>query len=172
MNKFYFSRTYTFEAPEGRRKHYFFNLVDRTNDEATIRLRDKNNTDEIVAPITNYDITERVAFEYKGMKFQLAADRYIPKGYDLTDAGRSEKHEDMLKDYYLHTIYNASDFKSSNNCGCICCQRIFPVDEVEDFVDLGQTALCPHCGCDSLIADGSGCELTKELIAELNKKYF
>lgn len=47
MNKFHYSRTYTFDAPKGWRKHYFFNLAERHGFNAKFRLNDKDNTDTI-----------------------------------------------------------------------------------------------------------------------------
>ena len=79
---------------------------------------------------------------------------------------------DVLKDAYSHTLYNVLDYQTAKQSGCISCRRIFTIDEPLDFVDNGKTALCPYCGCDSIIFDSSGIKLTKELLAKLNKKYF
>jgi hypothetical protein len=41
-------------------------------------------------------------------------------------------------------------------CGCFyCCQMCAP-SEVEWLEELEGTALCPHCGIDSLIGSASG----------------
>lgn len=172
MNKFYYSRTYTFEASRGARKHYFFNLVERFGAGASFRLNDKDNTDVIPATIKMDGDTETVTFLYRGYEYSLRADRYNPKGYPLNIEGRLEKKDDMLKDAHLLTSCNRSEIEASEECGCICCQRIFPAEEVVDFADGGETAICPYCDCDALIGSGSGLELTKELLSELNKKYF
>jgi hypothetical protein len=31
-------------------------------------------------------------------------------------------------------------------CGCFCCLQTFAAAEVIDWVDDGDTPLCPHCG--------------------------
>ena len=31
-------------------------------------------------------------------------------------------------------------------CGCFCCLQTFPATEVIDWIDDGDTPLCPHCG--------------------------
>ena len=31
-------------------------------------------------------------------------------------------------------------------CGCFCCLQTFPAAEVIDWIDDGDTPLCPHCG--------------------------
>jgi hypothetical protein len=56
--------------------------------------------------------------------------------------------------------------KASAACGCFYCQKSYPPSEVEDWIEetggeLSQrpdpwTALCPHCGIDSVIGDASG----------------
>lgn len=91
MNKFYYSRTYTFEAPKGRRKHYFFNLVERFGQGAPSRLNDKDNTDVIPATIEMDGDTETATFLYRGYEYSLSADRFIPKGYPTNIEGQPEK---------------------------------------------------------------------------------
>lgn len=172
MNKFYHTRTYTFDVPSGHRKHYFFNLVERFGEAASFRLNDKNNHDVISATIEIDGDTETATFLYMGHEYSLRADRFIPKGYPMTLNGRLEKKDDRLKDAHLQTLRNREETGMSDNCGCICCQKIFPASEVEDYVDEGMTAICPYCDCDSLIGDASRIKITKELLQELNKKYF
>lgn len=36
-------------------------------------------------------------------------------------------------------------------CGCCCCLQIFPATEVIDWIDDGDTPLCPHCGMDAVL---------------------
>jgi len=31
-------------------------------------------------------------------------------------------------------------------CGCFCCLQTFKASEVIDWIDDGDTPLCPHCG--------------------------
>jgi hypothetical protein len=31
-------------------------------------------------------------------------------------------------------------------CGCFCCLQTFPAVEVIDWIDDGDTPLCPYCG--------------------------
>ena len=172
MNKFYYSRTYTFEAAKGERKYYFFNLIDRFGEVASFKRIDKENNDVVPATIKIDGERETVTFLYRGYEYSLRADRYIPKNYPSDIDGRLEKKDDMLKDAHLHTASNATEFEEAKECGCICCGRIFAANEVEYFADHGETAVCPYCGCDSLIADSAGIKLTKELLYNLNKKYF
>jgi NAD-dependent SIR2 family protein deacetylase len=36
--------------------------------------------------------------------------------------------------------------ESLMECGCFCCLQTFPAVEVIDWVDDGDTPLCPYCG--------------------------
>lgn len=172
MNRFYYSRSYTFEAPKGRRKHYFFHLVERHGSNAIFRLIDKDNTKTVEAAIVMDGDTETAAFTFHGSELSLRADRFIPKGYPMTPKGRIEEEDDRLKDAYLHTIYNRSEIDSSKVCYCISCQTFFKPEEVEDYADGGKTGICPYCDCDAIIADGSGVKMTDRLLADLHMRYF
>ena len=37
--------------------------------------------------------------------------------------------------------------------GCFYCLRTFPPAEIREWIDNGETALCPHCGIDSVLPD-------------------
>ena len=146
--------------------------MDRFGEVASFKRIDKGNNDVVPATIKIDGDTETATFLYRGYEYSLRADRYILKDYPSDIDGRHEKKDDMLKDAHLHTASNATEFEEAKECGCICCGRIFAADEVECFADHGETAVCPYCGCDSLIADLSEIKLTKELLSNLNKKYF
>lgn len=36
--------------------------------------------------------------------------------------------------------------------GCFYCMKIYKYSEIKDFVDRGQTAVCPKCGIDAVCA--------------------
>jgi hypothetical protein len=36
-------------------------------------------------------------------------------------------------------------------CGCFCCLHTFAATEVIDWIDDGDTPLCPFCGMDSVL---------------------
>ena len=80
--------------------------------------------------------------------------------------------DSLMNDIYRHTLNNRMEISKSSRCGCISCRTIFAATEVVDYIDAGQTALCPECGIDAVIGDATGVELTAELLATMNKKYF
>jgi len=61
-----------------------------------------------------------------------------------------------------------NDFK----CGCFYCLSIFNPKEINEWVDQDMTALCPHCGIDSVIGESSGLPITKEFLSEMNRHWF
>ena len=66
---------------------------------------------------------------------------------------------------HSHASNNRGEIESSRVCGCFCCMQMFaPADivawaglEVADFDNLDSmpagTALCPHCGSESVIGE-------------------
>ena len=52
-----------------------------------------------------------------------------------------------------HSIRNREAIKKSKQCGCYQCMTVFNSEEIKKWCDRSQTALCPHCGIDSLLPD-------------------
>jgi len=63
-----------------------------------------------------------------------------------------------LKVAHGHSSENEAEISSSVQCGCFYCMQTYPADQVVEWVDdrNARTALCPHCGIDSVIGDKSG----------------
>ena len=49
---------------------------------------------------------------------------------------------------------NKKDVKKSQHCACYYCLCVYPAKEVTDFTG-DQTAICPRCGIDSVLADAT-----------------
>jgi hypothetical protein len=61
--------------------------------------------------------------------------------------------------------------------GCFHCLETFPPLKIEEWVDedeneIGQTALCPYCGIDSVIGSKSVVPLTEEFLGTMNQVWF
>ena len=41
-------------------------------------------------------------------------------------------------------------------CGCFCCLQTFAAAEVIDWIDDGDTPLCPHCGIAAVLPGVTG----------------
>ena len=69
------------------------------------------------------------------------------------------------------------EIEASSECGCFFCGSVFAPSEIARWIDedprgVGQTALCPRCGIDAVIGDGSGWILDGELMDEMNTAWF
>lgn len=61
---------------------------------------------------------------------------------------------------------------ASERCGCFYCLAAFVPGEVEEWVDGGQTALCPRCGVDAVIGSASGHPVTRAFLSRMYERWF
>lgn len=45
-----------------------------------------------------------------------------------------------------------SKLEASEACGCYFCLKIYNPNEIDEWIDDEQTAICPHCGIDAVLA--------------------
>jgi hypothetical protein len=66
--------------------------------------------------------------------------------------------------------------EAADLCGCFYCLRTFPPAAISDWVDennsAGATALCPHCGIDSVIPQQPDHPLNPDLLAAMHAYWF
>lgn len=67
---------------------------------------------------------------------------------------------------------NHSDIEAAKQCGCFYCLNIFPSNEIREWVDDHQTALCPRCSVDSVVPESPEVTLTPELLKEVHEDRF
>jgi hypothetical protein len=65
-----------------------------------------------------------------------------------------------------------ADIEPSRLCGCFYCKEMFSPDQIVEWVDEDDTALCPICGIDSVIADGSSLLITKHFLEAMQAAWF
>lgn len=74
------------------------------------------------------------------------------------------------------SIRHRSAILKSEVCGCFYCLKLFKSSEIKKWIDVedtvGQTAVCPECGIDSVIGSGSGIEITPKLLREMKQYWF
>lgn len=81
--------------------------------------------------------------------------------------------DDELRDAHEHCTRNRDALSRSKTCGCFYCQNIYSPDEITEWLNEGcGTALCPHCGVDSVIGEASGYPVTKEFLGEMHEYWF
>ncbi len=74
---------------------------------------------------------------------------------------------------HAHSARHRAEIEASDRCGCFCCGAVFPASEILDWVDGGQTALCPRCGIDSVLGDASGLWVTDPaFLTAMNRHWF
>lgn len=79
---------------------------------------------------------------------------------------------DNLRQIYRHTANHREEVLQSSRCCCVYCGRDFNSADIDEWVDDGQTAVCPHCGIDAVLGDSSGYDLTPKLLKALHLAYF
>ena len=84
---------------------------------------------------------------------------------------------DILEAAHKKSSLHRNEILASKTCGCFYCKRTFASTEVKEWWDPhgdpnGATAVCPHCGIDSVIGDASGYDLTPEFLADMHQRWF
>jgi hypothetical protein len=62
--------------------------------------------------------------------------------------------------------------EGADRCGCFYCERTFASSEIDVWVDHDRTALCPHCGIDSVVPESPRFSLTAELLQDMHAYWF
>jgi hypothetical protein len=72
------------------------------------------------------------------------------------------------------SFQNRALLLSGIQCGCFCCLQVFPVESIAEWLHDkgGDTAVCPHCGIDSVIGEGLGFPVTREFLAVMHRRWF
>jgi hypothetical protein len=75
---------------------------------------------------------------------------------------------------HAHSIRHRPEVEASGKVGCFYCLAIYPPAEIERWVDdvTGETAVCPHCGIDSVIGDASGYPVTNDFLQRMKAHWF
>ena len=84
-----------------------------------------------------------------------------------------------LKALHKLSFQNLQLIQDAKQAGCFCCLEVFPTSAIDiSGIDqwlpdqLSQTACCPHCSGDSVIADDENFKLSHDLLKQMQTKYF
>ena len=82
-----------------------------------------------------------------------------------------------VKAAHKRSIRHRDEVLNSSKCGCFYCLAIFPPNSIKDWCDDqwhedGATALCPHCGIESVIGDKSGFEISEHFLRQMHQHWF
>jgi hypothetical protein len=73
---------------------------------------------------------------------------------------------------HVHSSLHRAAVEASEVCGCFYCLKTFAPSEISEWVDRGETALCPKCGIDAVIGSKSGYPMTREFLKAMNSFWF
>lgn len=84
----------------------------------------------------------------------------------------SKERVKELKEIAKGSFKNREALEKNEVCVCYHCMSIFPTSFIKEWADGQQTALCPHCEIDSVLAEGVSGELLVQLIVDMNYMSF
>jgi hypothetical protein len=82
-----------------------------------------------------------------------------------------------VRDAHSHCSNHRIEVEASEMCGCFYCCSMFNPKEIKEWVDenaqgVGQTAMCPRCGIDSVIGSSAGFPIQPEFLATMKSFWF
>ncbi len=75
---------------------------------------------------------------------------------------------DIVRSAVRLAYKNKTKVERSKNCGCFYCGHMFPGSTVTEYTDSGQTALCPHCKVDTVLAGDAGLVVCEDILKKVN----
>ena len=81
------------------------------------------------------------------------------------------KRSDLEK-AHDHCHHHKAEIERSDYCACFSCFKTFGPDDIADWVDHGETAVCPHCGYDAVLGTASGFQLTSQFLRQMSQRWF
>ncbi|MBI5933065.1 MAG: cytoplasmic protein [Chloroflexi bacterium] len=73
---------------------------------------------------------------------------------------------------HQHSSRHRAEIEASEICGCFYCLKIYSPKEIQEWIEDEMTALCPHCGIDSVIGAKSGYPITAEFLQKMKSHWF
>jgi hypothetical protein len=80
-------------------------------------------------------------------------------------------HSDVIL-AHRHSARHRKEIEASELCGCFYCLAIFAPKEIVDWIDDGNTAICPRCPVDSVIGSVSGFPIETEFLQRMKEHWF
>jgi hypothetical protein len=73
---------------------------------------------------------------------------------------------------HKHCSSNRDELERSELCGCFHCMSMFPPGAIVEWIEDGQTAICPECPVDSVIGSASGYPITRSFLERMHAHWF
>jgi len=105
----------------------------------------------------------------------LSLNQYRAKWIEDKKRGVYDLYTSQRASSYNH--YHREELENDNVCGCYYCETIFAPSEItewcrESLRGEARTAICPHCGIDTVIGESSGYPITPEFLKSMHKFAF
>lgn len=73
---------------------------------------------------------------------------------------------------HCHSNQHRGEVLASASCGCFSCLESFPSAEIREWIDGGQTALCPRCHVDAVVGSETGYLQDEGFLAAMHAFWF
>lgn len=67
-------------------------------------------------------------------------------------------------------MHNRQDLAITKNCACYFCFHFFQFDEIKEWTDQNDTAICPYCSVDTVLANDG--DLTQAILLKIKDYWF
>lgn len=81
-------------------------------------------------------------------------------------------NQSELKMVPKHAMKNRNAIESSDSCACYRCCKTFEKSKIIEWTDQNKTAICPECGCDTIIARISNLPFDESSLRAMKKYWF
>lgn len=90
---------------------------------------------------------------------------------------RVAQFPETIRRAHTHATEHREEIEASDLCGCFYCLSTFDPTEIKAWTDtddagVGQCALCPRCGIDSIIGSESGFPITQRFLQQMKGHWF
>lgn len=77
-------------------------------------------------------------------------------------------NQNDIKNAPQYAWKNRKAVEESPACGCYQCLAVFSSEDIEEWTDYGNTAMCPKCGCDCVIAQSHAIPLDTQHLKQIH----
>ena len=81
-------------------------------------------------------------------------------------------NQEKIIQAHEHSSNHKEELKNSSVIGCFYCCNYIKFNEIKEWIDAGDTALCPKCGIDSVIGSDSDYTISKKFLKDMNAHWF
>lgn len=127
-------------------------------------------------PFANYSVLDEPAWYERLPSVCPPATMTIPTKAPTTKAPPTPKPPPIDVSMYVAAKEQASrhraHLEASGRCACFFCFKKFATSEIKAWVDSNQTALCPHCGLDSVLGDAAEQRIDDTFLRKMHQHYY